>query len=108
MSRVVETGDVLFDMHEFHGRDNVLNSGTRGHGLFYVIPTSFQVVSLKGSKAVVENILRQHGVDKPYLNKTLVALNDARFGQDIQCIYSYDDTRFGIFSIRMLSAEVER
>jgi hypothetical protein len=99
MIAIAETGDILFDMNDYHGRDNLINSGSRGFGMFRVVPGSVQVIRLEKSSEIVSRILLQAGVEGPYMNKSLVALNDGGYGQDIQVIYSYDNVRFGLMTL---------
>jgi hypothetical protein len=96
--RDVSEGDILFDMNDYHGRGDVLDTGSRGFGKFNVVPESVQIIRVPGSDGIVRMILESEGITS-YMNKALIALNDESCNQDIQCIYSYDGQRFGIMTL---------
>ena len=97
-STFVKEGDILFDMNDYHGRDNGIDTGSRGFGKFNVVPASVQIIRVQGSDGIVRMILESEGITS-YMNKALIALNDESFSQDIQCIYSYDGQRFGVMTL---------
>jgi hypothetical protein len=98
MAKDIQVGSELFDMHDYDC-DGIINTGHRKFGVLEVVPNSWQHVYVDGSSQIVQRIIEEAGGGSPYLNKTLVALEELEGAGEVKAIYSMDNKRFGIITL---------
>lgn len=69
-------------------------------GTLYMLPGSYQRLSVKDSHAMLLQILQAYGITH-YVNKDVVALNEEGDNEcDIQVIFSQDNMTIGVLTMR--------
>lgn len=98
MPKRVQTGDVLCETGALPLMSSRVDTVT--FGTLYMLPGSYQRLSVKDSHEVLLQILKSYGITH-YTNKDVVALNDEGDNEcDIQVIFSQDNMTLGVLTMR--------